>query len=213
MAKRATDILVTSVLIVVMLPVLLSAALVSAVSLQAWPFFSQRRVGLDGRPFRIVKIRTLPRATQASQLKSDLNLDEVPRACRVLRRLHVDELPQLFLVLTGRMSLVGPRPEMVEFHEQLDPVFAAERTTVRPGCTGLWQIGAACSGLIGDAPEYDRFYLEHQSRALDMWIVGRTALMMLGLGGVVELRHVPVPASISVGARSGAIPRPELEID
>ena len=194
MAKRTTDLVLSIVLIIVTLPVLVGAAVVSAISLRAWPFFMQRRVGLDGLPFRFIKIRTLPTSTPTAILKSDLHLEELPRACRALRRLHLDELPQLFLVLTGKMSLVGPRPEMVEFQSVLDPVFAAERTAIRPGCTGLWQIGAACTRLIGEAPQYDRYYLEHRNTPLDLWILARTARVMLGMCDLIDLRDVPRPA-------------------
>jgi lipopolysaccharide/colanic/teichoic acid biosynthesis glycosyltransferase len=211
MTKRALDLVLSVVLIVLTLPVLLVAAVVSAATLRTWPFFVQQRTGLAGRPFRFVKVRTLPREMPAYVLKRDLRLDEVPRACRLLRRLHVDELPQLFLVLTGRMSLVGPRPEMVGFSDRLEPGFAAERTAVRPGCTGLWQIGPACMGLIGEAPEYDRWYARHQSTSLDLWILWRTARMMLGLGGLVALSDLPVWAAPVDGARV-SVPRPELEL-
>ena len=191
MAKRASDLLIASVLLVLTLPIVLVAAVGSAVVLRAWPFFVQRRVGLDGRSFRFVKIRTLPTDTPAYLLKNELRVEDLPRFTRALRRLHFDELPQLFLVLAGRMSLVGPRPEMVEFHERLDLDFALDRTAVRPGCTGLWQIGEACAGLLGDAPQYDRFYLRHQSLRLDAWILWRTTLMMLGVGPLVRLAEVP----------------------
>jgi lipopolysaccharide/colanic/teichoic acid biosynthesis glycosyltransferase len=191
MTKRAADLLIATVLIVLTLPIVLVSAIGSAIALRAWPFFVQRRVGWDGRTFRFVKLRTLPTSTPAYLLKNDLELSEVPRFTRALRRLHLDELPQLFLVLTGRLSLVGPRPEMVAFHERLDPAFAAERTSVRPGCTGLWQIGLGCTGLIGEAPEYDRYYLRNQSLALDLWILFRTGLLMLGLSGLVGLEDVP----------------------
>lgn len=195
MTKRAADILIASVLLVVTLPVVLVSAIGSAIVLRAWPFFVQRRVGWDGRTFRFVKIRTLPTSTPAYLLKNDLELAEVPRFARALRRLHLDELPQLFLVLTGRLSLVGPRPEMTAFHERLDPTFARERTSVRPGCTGLWQIGLGCTGLLGEAPEYDRYYLRNQSLRLDLWILTRTALLMLGLSGLIGLEDVPAWAA------------------
>lgn len=191
MAKRASDLLIASVLLVVTLPIVLVAAIGSAISLRAWPFFVQERVGLDGRSFRFVKIRTLPADTPTYLLKNELRVEDLPRFTRALRRLHFDELPQLFLVLIGKMSLVGPRPEMVEFHERLDLDFAIDRTSVRPGCTGLWQIGAACTGLLGEAPEYDRFYLRHQSLRLDAWILWRTTRMMLGFGPLVHLEDVP----------------------
>jgi lipopolysaccharide/colanic/teichoic acid biosynthesis glycosyltransferase len=191
MTKRAFDLILASLLLLVTLPIMIGAAVGSAIVLRAWPFFVQRRTGLDGREFRFLKIRTLPTSTPAYLLKNELCTDRLPRFTRALRRLHFDELPQLLLVLGGRMSLVGPRPEMTEFHELLDPDFAAARTTVLPGCTGLWQIGDACTGLIGEAPEYDRFYLRHQGIRLDLWILGQTTRMMLGLGGLVRLGDVP----------------------
>ncbi len=195
MIKRAADILIAAVLVVLTLPVVLVSAIGSAIVLRAWPFFVQRRVGWDGMPFRFVKIRTLPTSTPRYMLKNELHVEELPRFVRALRLLHFDELPQLFLVLTGRMSLVGPRPEMTEFHGLLDPSFARERTAVRPGCTGLWQIGQGCSGLLGESPEYDRFYLRHQRVRLDLWIVWRTGLVMLGLRGLVGVADVPAWAS------------------
>ncbi len=213
MAKRTTDLVLTVLLIVVTLPVLIGSAVVSAVALRAWPFFVQWRVGLDGRPFRFVKIRTLPTSTPSAILKNDLHLEELPRACRALRRLHLDELPQLFLVLTGKMSLVGPRPEMVEFQSVLDPGFAAERTSIRPGCTGLWQIGAACTRLIGEAPQYDRYYLEHRNTPLDLWILARTARVMLGMCDLIDLRDVPRPADAESHRAPVARPIEYAEID
>ena len=86
MTKRAADILIASVLLVLTLPVVLVSAIGSAIVLRAWPFFVQRRVGWDGRTFRFVKIRTLPTSTPAYLLKNDLELAEVPRFARALRR-------------------------------------------------------------------------------------------------------------------------------
>jgi lipopolysaccharide/colanic/teichoic acid biosynthesis glycosyltransferase len=204
MIKRAADILIAAVLVVLTMPLVLFAAIGSAIALRAWPFFVQRRVGWDGVPFRFVKIRTLPTSTTAYLLKNELAIEDLPRFTRWLRNLHFDELPQLFLVLTGRMSLVGPRPEMTQFNDLIDPEFAAERTSVRPGCTGIWQIGLGCQGLLGDSPEYDRFYLRHQSARLDLWILFRTSLLMLGLVGLVGLADVPSWAA------SDATPAPAL---
>jgi lipopolysaccharide/colanic/teichoic acid biosynthesis glycosyltransferase len=88
------------------------------------------------------------------------------------------------------MSLVGPRPEMPGLHAQLGPDFAKMRTQVRPGCTGLWQISERCDHLIGEAPEYDAFYLTHRSLRLDAWILWRT-LVMVARGTTVNLAKVP----------------------
>jgi lipopolysaccharide/colanic/teichoic acid biosynthesis glycosyltransferase len=221
MTKRVLDLLLASVLLLVTLPITLVAAVGSAIVLRAWPFFVQRRTGLDGRPFRFLKIRTLPKGTPAALLKDELSTDDLPAFSRGLRRLHFDELPQLLLVLAGKMSLVGPRPEMVEFHDRLDAGFAAERTSVLPGCTGLWQISAGCTGLIGDAPEYDRFYLNHEGLRLDLWILGKTVRMMLGNARLVHLNDipewaapeaVPTPVPAAMPATVLAPARRELEL-
>jgi lipopolysaccharide/colanic/teichoic acid biosynthesis glycosyltransferase len=210
MTKRAADIVIALVLLVLTFPAVVVGAVGSAIVLRAWPFFVQQRVGIDGKAFRFIKIRTLPTSTPKYVLKNDLDFTELNPFVLGLRCLHFDELPQLLLVLTGRLSLVGPRPEMTAFHERLDPAFAGERTSIRPGCTGLWQIGLGCTGLIGESPEYDRYYLRHQSLRLDLWILMRTALLMLGLRGVVALDDVPGWAS---GQRAVVATRELAEVD
>lgn len=188
--KRAVDLTVGLSLGLLTLPLVLLAALVSMAALRASPFFVHERVGRDGRPFRMVKVRTLPPATGRYVDKFALDAVAVPRATALMRALHVDELPQLWLVVTGRMTLVGPRPEMRVLHERLDPAFARLRCTVPPGLTGLWQVSPHCTGLIGQRPEYDRIYLEHRSWRLDLWIAYRTTLKILGRG-TVALHEVP----------------------
>lgn len=190
-ASRALDLAVSSVLIVLTLPLLLFALLGSSLSLRAWPLFTQERVGRDGSLFRFVKVRTLPPDTPRYTDKHRLKGTEIPAFCAVLRRLHLDELPQLFLVLRGHMTLVGPRPEMAWLHEQMPPAFARARTAVRPGATGLWQVSEAAAGLIHEAPHYDLYYLAHRSPRLDLWVLLRTARKMLGLGGQVSLAAMP----------------------
>ena len=189
--RRAVDVVGGATLALVTLPLLLVSLLGSAVALRAWPLFTQDRIGRDGKRFRFVKIRTLPTTAPAYADKLHLDLAHVPRFCRLLRAWHLDELPQLYLVLDGRMSLVGPRPEMPWLHDNMAPSFAAERTSVRPGCTGLWQISQSCAGLIEAAPEYDRFYLEHRTLRLDAWVLFRTALKMVHLTRPVTLADVP----------------------
>jgi O-antigen biosynthesis protein WbqP len=189
--RRALDVAVSAVLALLVLPLIVVAALGSAVALRAWPFFVQDRVGRDGNLFRFVTVRTLPTDVPRYTDKHQLAHHHIPAFCRFLRTFHLDELPQVFLVLSGRMSLVGPRPEMAELHDRMPARFARERTTVRPGCTGLWQISHACTDLIGAAPEFDRFYLAHRTVRLDLWVLARTALQMTGLGGLVSLDDVP----------------------
>jgi exopolysaccharide production protein ExoY len=191
MCRRAFDVAVSGCLAVLTLPVVLIAALGSAAVLRAWPFFSQERIGKDGQPFRFLKVRTLPPVTPSYIDKHELANHHIPRFCRFLRALHLDELPQLYLVLAGHMSLVGPRPEMACLHDRMPASFATLRTSVRPGCTGFWQVSESCNELISAAPEYDSFYLAHRTLRFDLWVLGRTALKMTGLAGCVTLEKVP----------------------
>lgn len=198
--KRSMDIVVGGVLALLAVPLIVVCAIALAVSLRTFPFFVQRRVGLDGREFRLVKLRTLPRGTAPYVDKYQLADVSVPWFAALLRRLHLDELPQLFLVPLGRMSLVGPRPEMPSLHSRFPAPFAALRTSVRPGCTGLWQIGRHSGGLIGETPFYDEFYLSHRSAALDVWIMAQTVRLMIGRGR--QFRLVDIPENLRAPARS-----------
>lgn len=189
--RRILDLLISGALAIITLPIVLIAAVGSAISLRAWPFFSQERVGRHGETFRFLKIRTLPLTVPTYTDKYQLGGHDIPRFCQALRRLHLDELPQLYLVVMGRMALVGPRPEMRYLHDQMPAEFSQQRTMVRPGCTGLWQVSSSCTGLISAAPEYDCFYLTHRSLRLDVWILFRTALKMTGLANSVALTDVP----------------------
>jgi len=213
--KRTIDVVVGTFLAVLALPLILLIAAAQAVSLRAWPFFVQTRIGTRGVPFRIVKVRTLPASTDHYADKRAIESIPLTWLSRTLRRTHLDELPQLFLVPVGRMSLVGPRPEMAFLHEQMPPSFARRRTEVRPGCTGLWQIGQDCAGLIVESPGYDLHYVENQSVLLDLWIVWRSVATVLGAETVTLsdipdwLRRAGTVPSFSLGHS----PHPEIEVD
>jgi len=177
--RRVFDVVLATLLFLAVLPVLVIATIGTAIALRSWPFFTQRRVGRDGEEFTFIKLRTLPRAVPRYADKYQLTDYEVPGFTRALRRLHLDELPQLLLVLTGKMSLVGPRPEMPHLHDELDTVFARDRTSVRPGCTGLWQVSTFCHEMIFEHPEFDEYYLRNRSLRLDVWILARTVRLLL----------------------------------
>lgn len=189
--RRCFDLVLSVALLFVVLPVILLTAIGSAIALRAWPFFTQHRVGRNGEPFKFLKVRTLRPDVPGYTDKHHLDQSRIPLFCQRLRALHLDELPQLLLVVMGKMSLVGPRPEMAYLHEQLPQGFGRLRTSVRPGCTCIWQVSEASTGLIGDAPEYDRFYMDNRSLRLDMWVLYRTGLQMLGFGRTVTLADVP----------------------
>lgn len=189
--RRTCDVCIALVLAVLVLPIVLVALAGSAISLRSWPLFSQGRIGRDGERFHFLKVRTLRPEVPGYIDKHQLDTAQIPPFCRMLRRLHLDELPQLLLVLQGKMSLVGPRPEMGYLHRRMSPSFAQQRTAVRPGCTGLWQISEASSELIGESPDYDCFYLANRTLRLDLWVLYRTALKMVGIGGFITLGDVP----------------------
>ncbi|MHB8464495.1 MAG: sugar transferase [Acidimicrobiales bacterium] len=191
MGKRLFDVIVGTVLALLALPVIIVCAFGLMLSLRAWPFFVQRRVGYNGTTFRFLKLRTLPPTAPKYADKYTVGTLELPPFAQFLRHLHLDELPQLFLVVAGKMSLVGPRPEMRMLHDQMPQGFAELRTSVRPGCTGLWQIGTEVTALIGESPVYDEFYVDNSNLRLDAWILARTLAVLVGRPGMTDLRDVP----------------------
>ncbi|MFZ2057572.1 MAG: sugar transferase [Acidimicrobiales bacterium] len=179
--KRTFDLTAGVALSIVTAPVIVLLAAGSIVSFRAWPLFVQKRLGRGGRPFCFVKLRTLPTDTPPDADKYSIAATTTTRWGRFLRAWHLDELPQCWLVVTGRMSLVGPRPEMPALAARFDAAFMEERLAVRPGITGPWQVSTACSGLIGEAPEFDRLYLARAGPRFDAWILLHTAGILVGL--------------------------------
>lgn len=178
--KRIIDIVGALVLAPVALPVTLLGGLAVLVS-SGWPiFFVQDRVGLGGEPFRMWKLRTMRPAAPGSEHRAAVPGDaRVTPVGRLLRRTRIDELPQLWNVLKGDMSLIGPRPEAVPFHNaytEVHPKFAY-RCLVRPGISGWAQVNAPPSANSDEAAvklQYDLYYVKRQSAALDLQIAIRT---------------------------------------
>jgi len=147
-------------------------------------------VGRDGRVFTIVKFRTMSPAPDGG-LPNEWTQPDDPRITpfgRWMRRTHVDELPQLYNVLRGDLSVVGPRPEQPHYVAELvtKVLFYELRHLVRPGLTGWAQVKFGYSGDERDALEklqYEFWYLRHQSLALDLRILGRTVREMVRAGG------------------------------
>ena len=178
--KRLLDIIGAAVLSIISLPIVVLLALGSAVAFRAWPFFCHQRVGTSGELFRFLKVRSMSPSSPRYANKYSLESAHMGRWGKFLRSTHLDELPQLWLVLFGRMSLVGPRPEMPELLMSFDREFVERRLSMPQGCTGLWQVSARNVGLIGEAPELDTFYVSNWTLRLDLWILWRT---VLALGG------------------------------
>jgi lipopolysaccharide/colanic/teichoic acid biosynthesis glycosyltransferase len=182
--KRAIDLAGATSGLVLVAPLLLVVALVVCVTSPGPPLFRQRRAGRAGREFTMWKLRTMvagadrmrPLLLAQSRDADWLDLADDPRVTlvgRVLRRTSLDELPQLFNVVRGDMSLVGPRPLPVEEHARI-PDWARGRASLRPGITGLWQVGGRASVSFQDMLRLDCEYVGCVSLRTDLSILLRT---------------------------------------
>jgi exopolysaccharide biosynthesis polyprenyl glycosylphosphotransferase len=178
--KRLSDAVLALLLLVVSAPVLLLAAAAIRLRGDGPVLYVQTRVGRYGRPFRMLKLRTMRVDAEAGAARW-AEPDDPRRTAigRVLRRTRLDELPQLWNVLVGDMSFVGPRPERPEFVGELERAipYYAWRHAVRPGLTGWAQITYGYGASVEDARrklEYDLYYIRHCSVGTDLFIVLRT---------------------------------------
>jgi exopolysaccharide biosynthesis polyprenyl glycosylphosphotransferase len=186
--KRALDLVVATFCLIVTAPVVFAGALAMAVTSPGSIFYRQERVGRNGARFVIWKLRTMrPHAERASgAVLSRPGDPRVTRVGRLLRSLRIDELPQMWNVLVGEMSLVGPRPERPEFVAQFKETVSAYhlRFLGRPGITGLAQISGDYASDAAVKLRYDLAYLRNWSLALDFWIMLKTLPVVLTRRGV-----------------------------
>jgi sugar transferase (PEP-CTERM system associated) len=187
LTKRAIDILVSALALVVAVPVGLVIGLTVKLGSRGPALYHQQRVGQHGRVFTVHKFRSMRVDAEAATgaVWATPGVDpRVTRVGRVLRRLRLDELPQLWNVLTGEMSLVGPRPERPEFVRHLTTLipFYGQRHVVKPGLTGWAQVRYTYGATTEDAMEklqYDLFYIKNLSIALDLYIIVATVKTIL----------------------------------
>src|SRR5919109_2917634 len=176
--RGALDRVIAAAILIAVSP--LFAALAIAVRLcDGKPvFFRQTRIGLHGRPFRMVKFHTMRNDSNPYMRKPDDNDPVVTPLGRRLRGRALDELPQLWNVVRGDMALVGPRPEMPFVVEEYGPV-EQMRLECKPGLTGLWQLSRVRDRAIENHMEYDLFYVFNRSLGMDVWLLWRTGLFAL----------------------------------
>lgn len=197
LVKRATDIVVSSVLIAVLSPVLLVTAAAVRITSRGPVLFGHERRGRNAAAIRVLKFRTMVDGAEnmlpeMEQLAQAGHLDAVdspvfkapddPRITavgRVLRRTNIDELPQLFNVLAGDMSLVGPRPLVAKEVETLSPRVRDLRHRVRPGITGLWQVSRTEDMSFAERVDLDLLYVRRRSTRLDMLLLALTPLAVI----------------------------------
>ncbi len=177
--KRVLDVVFAAISIVLISPILFLSAAAIKLTSRGPVFFTQTRSGLDCEPFRIYKFRTM-RGGRTPDPKELVPLDhpEITRVGRILRRTKIDELPQVFNVLLGDMSIVGPRPTLPDQVERYDD-FERQRQWVRPGCTGLAQIHGAAAISWPERIRWDVYYVQHVGPWLDLRVLCRTPLVIL----------------------------------
>jgi len=189
--KRAGDVVVAMTLLLITSPLIVLSALLIKLSDKGPVFYSQVRTGLDGNPFRIWKLRTM--RLDAEQQGAQWSSRSDPRITKVgsfLRITRLDELPQLWCVLTGSMSLIGPRPERPEFDLQLTHKipFYELRHQIRPGLSGWAQVNYPYGASIEDSSNklsYDLYYLKNFSFFLDLLILFKTIRLVFNAQGAL----------------------------
>jgi lipopolysaccharide/colanic/teichoic acid biosynthesis glycosyltransferase len=185
MARRTFDVIVAAAALAAASPFMLVAVLAIRLESRGSAIYRQRRVGRNGRPFDVIKLRTM--VTGAEGMGAGLAISEgdtrITRVGRLLRRTSLDEVPNLVNVLRGDMSIIGPRPTVPV---QVDRYTARQRgrLAIKPGITGWAQIHGRTELPWDERIELDLWYIEHRSWRLDLRILWRTARMVLGGQGL-----------------------------
>ena len=189
-AKRVLDILAAMVLLVLLSPVLLITAMLVRVKLGSPVIFRQQRPGRDGRIFTVYKFRTMAsvstRTGSVAAVSSDA--ERLTRFGRILRSTSIDELPELSNVLFGQMSVVGPRPLLVEYLPRYNAE-QARRHEVRPGITGWAQVNGRNAVSWDERFKMDVWYVDHRSLLLDLRILAMTVSTVFRREGVSSASH------------------------
>ena len=184
---RAFDVVVASIALALASPVLLAAVIAVRIESHGSAIFRQRRVGRDGEPFEMLKIRTMVSGAEFQGAGLALNYGDprITRVGKVLRRFSIDELPNLVNVLRGEMSIVGPRPTI---QVQVDQYTERQRRRldVKPGLTGWAQVNGRASLPWHERIELDLWYVEHRSFVLDLRIIWKTIEMLVSGSGLYK---------------------------
>ena len=194
--KRAGDVVVALTLLLITSPLIVLSGLLIKLSDQGPVFYSQVRTGLNGNPFRIWKLRTM--RLDAEQQGAQWSSRSDPRITKVgalLRMTRLDELPQLWCVLAGSMSLIGPRPERPEFDQELSCKipFYELRHQIRPGLSGWAQVNYPYGASVEDSANklsYDLYYLKNFSFLLDLLILFKTMRLVFNAQGALPEHSV-----------------------
>jgi lipopolysaccharide/colanic/teichoic acid biosynthesis glycosyltransferase len=185
MIRRCMDLVVATTVLVLCAPFLALAVVAIRFESRGGAFYRQRRVGLRGQEFDVLKLRTM--VAGAEQIGAGLLVadgdERITRVGALLRRTSLDELPNLANVVRGEMSLIGPRPTVPSQVAHYDERQRG-RLAVKPGITGWAQVNGRASLPWSQRIEMDLWYIEHRSLALDLRILARTARVLFGGGGL-----------------------------
>ena len=189
--KRLMDIMLSAIGLIILSPILLVVAILIKIDSKGPIFFKQKRVGLNGREFDIYKFRSM--VVNAEELKEKLEkqnemsgpmfkIADDPRITKIgkfIRKTSIDELPQLWNVIKGDMSLVGPRPSLPKEVEQFEP-WMEERFKVKPGLTCYWQVGGRNNIDFENWMKLDIKYVKERTLAIDIMLIFKTFFVLFG---------------------------------
>ncbi|USD17448.1 sugar transferase [Priestia megaterium] len=177
LCKRMFDIVISFMALMVLLPVILLFALIVMIETPGSPFFLQERLGQSRRPFTIMKLRSMYSDAEKNGAQWAVKNDSrVTKVGKLIRQTRIDELPQLWNVLKGDMSIVGPRPERAVFIEEFQKTLPAfsQRLAVKPGLTGWAQINGGYELTPAEKLELDLYYIQHTNIRFDVKIMIKT---------------------------------------
>jgi exopolysaccharide biosynthesis polyprenyl glycosylphosphotransferase len=184
--KRAFEIIFSLILLIVTLPVLLITIIAIKLESPGSAFYKQERVGLRGKTFSIIKLRSMRTDAEKNGPQwATKNDPRVTRVGRFIRKTRIDEIPQLINILRGDMSLIGPRPERPVFTEKFSKEIVGfeKRLLVKPGLTGWAQVNGGYDATPAEKLQLDLYYIRNQSLALDLKILLRTVWVVFSGNG------------------------------
>ena len=199
--KRAFDIVFSSIMMIAFLPVCLVVAVIAAADTKGSPIFIQTRMGRNNRPFRMLKFRTMSVNAPANVATHKLNHAEsyISPVGGMIRRLSLDELPQLINIFKGDMSFIGPRPVVLTETDLLDLRTQNGASAVRPGLTGWAQVNGRDKLTIAEKARLDAYYSRHMSLRVDGKVLLKTVGYVLRSRDVCEGANPTITAKFSRG--------------
>jgi sugar transferase (PEP-CTERM system associated) len=190
LSKRTIDLLISSTMLILLSPLIVLTAIIIKLDSKGPIFFSQERMGENRKPYMVHKFRSMRSDAEKSTgpVWAQENDDRITKIGHFIRKTRIDEIPQLWNILKGEMSFVGPRPEREHFVRELEEIipYYGERFSVKPGLTGWAQVSYGYGATVEDAIEklnYELFYIKNMSILMDIMIVARTVkTVIFGMG-------------------------------